>query len=581
MTSRENGLLMLGNDGFALTSAADPASESLSLARRIANHFRSGIVEGQYRVGARLPTVRSVAAQVGTTAETVAAAYRILSEQGLVRARAGIGTVVLAQDGAESVPALASLATGRLPIVAPLVMPSFHETYRRLLHLDREAASGGFASYTPALELYPREAERLLRAALRRDGPRLFQMGAPEGDPALRSALAERLAVSGSAVSDKRVVVTNGGQEGLALVFRALAGPGDTVVVESPTYLGALDALATAGVRVVGVPVGPEGPDPDELASVAARTRARVFYTMPSFHNPTGQTMSLARRRRLLAVARRHDLVIVEDAAASDLYWGAAPPPSLLSLDREQRVVARRHVFEEPLLGHSPRLRRRAGRADRAAAPPQVCDQCPRVAPAPATGPRPLHGAAHAAAPRVAAPGLPSAPRRDGRGARARAGWDRDLGGARGWLQSVARAAARARRRRSLPTRHRARRQLRPRRRVLSRGRPAPRAAPVLLGDGARADHSRHRAPRGGAPRAIGAERAGARAEAGMTTASLLQFLFAGLMVGAIYGLVAVGLNIIFNATGAVNFAQGEFAMLGGMLGSALLGATGLPLPRW
>jgi DNA-binding transcriptional MocR family regulator len=290
-------------------------------------------------VGTRLPTVRHVAAQVGTTAETVAAAYRILSEQGLVRARAGIGTVVLAQDGAESVPALASLAAGRLPIVAPLVVPSFHETYRRLLHLDRETASGGFASYTPAIELYPREAARLLRAALRRDGPRLFQMSAPEGDPALRGAVAERITVSGATVSDKRVVITNGGQEGLALVFRALAGAGDAVVVETPTYLGALDALASAGVRAVGVPVGPDGADPDEVASVASRARARVFYTMPSFQNPTGRTMSLARRRRLLAVARRHDLVIVEDAAASDLSWGAPPPPSLLSLDKEQRVV--------------------------------------------------------------------------------------------------------------------------------------------------------------------------------------------------------------------------------------------------
>jgi GntR family transcriptional regulator/MocR family aminotransferase len=330
---------MPGDEGLSSTFAADPSSPGLSLVRRIANHFRSGIVEGQYRVGTRLPTVRHVAAQVGTTAETVAAAYRILSEQGLVRARTGIGTVVLPQAGGDSEAGLATPAAGRVLIVPPLATPSFHETYRRLLHLDRETASGGFASYAPALDLYPREAGRLLRSALRRDGARLFEMGSAEGDPALRGVLAERLAVGGAPVNRNRMVITNGGQEGLALVFRALAGPGDAVVVESPTYLGALDALATAGVRVVGVPVGPDGPDPDELASVATRARARVFYTMPSFQNPTGYTMSPARRRRLLAVARRHDLVIVEDAAASDLSWGAPPPPSLLALDREQRVV--------------------------------------------------------------------------------------------------------------------------------------------------------------------------------------------------------------------------------------------------
>ena len=295
---------------------------------------------GEYRVGARLPTVRRVAAELGTTPQTVAAAYRILSEQGLVRPRTGAGTVVLPQGGAvEPGDAHPPRHAGRLPIVAPLATPSFHETYRRLLHLDREAAASGFASYTPALDLYPRETGRLVRSLLRRDGLRLFQMGAPEGDQGLRSAVAERLGASGAAVSDKRIVITNGGQEGLALVFRALAGPGDVVAVESPTYLGALDALVTAGVRAVGVPVGPDGPDPDELAGVVARSGARVFYTMPSFQNPTGHTMSASRRRRLLAVARRHDLVIVEDAAAAELYWEAPPPASLLSLDREGRVV--------------------------------------------------------------------------------------------------------------------------------------------------------------------------------------------------------------------------------------------------
>lgn len=330
---------MADDEGLPSTFTVDPPSPGVSLVRRIANHFRAGIVNGQYRVGARLPTVRHVAAQVGTTAETVAAAYRILSEQGLVRARTGTGTVVLPRGGDDPDAALPPAGAGHVPIVAPLGTPSFHETYRRLLHLDREAAAGGFASYTPPLDLYPREAAPLLRSVLRRDGARLFEMGAAEGDPALRGALAERLTAAGSPAGRNRIVVTSGGQEGLALVFRALAGPGDTVVVESPTYLGALEALTTAGVRVVGVPVGPDGIDPDELASVAGRTRARIFYTMPSFQNPTGRTMSLARRRRLLAVARRHDLVVIEDAAAADLAWGPPPPPSLLALDREQRVV--------------------------------------------------------------------------------------------------------------------------------------------------------------------------------------------------------------------------------------------------
>ncbi len=331
---------MLDDPAALALSSADVSPDGLPLARRIANHFRSGILGGEYGVGARLPTVRSVAARLGTTPQTVAAAYRILSEQGLVRPRVGAGTVVLPQSGVvETDEAPAARPAQRLPLVAPLATPSFHETYRRLLHLDREAVSGGFASYTPALELYPGEATALLRSLLRRDGPRLFQMGGPEGDAGLRGAVSHLLVAAGSTVTPKDVVITSGAQEGLALAFRALAAPGDTVVVESPTYLGALEALVTGGVRVVGVPVGPDGVDPDEVSSVVSRVGAKVFYTMPSFQNPTGHTMSLTRRRRLLAVARRHGLVLVEDAAAVDLHYDGPPPPSLLALDRDGLVV--------------------------------------------------------------------------------------------------------------------------------------------------------------------------------------------------------------------------------------------------
>jgi DNA-binding transcriptional MocR family regulator len=331
---------MLDDPAAFASSRGDVQPDGLPLARRIANHFRSGILEGEYVVGARLPTVRSVAARLGTTPQTVAAAYRILSEQGLVRPRAGAGTVVLPQSGAvETDEPAAARPAQRLPLVASLATPSFHETYRRLLHLDREGTSGGFASYTPALELYPGEVTGLLRSLLRRDGPRLFQMGGPEGDAGLRAAVSQLLVGAGGAVTPQEVVVTGGAQEGLALAFRALAAPGDAVVVESPTYIGALEALVTAGVRVVGVPVGPDGVDPDEVSSVVSRVRAKVFYTMPSFQNPTGHTMSLPRRRRLLAVARRHGLVVVEDAAAAELHYDGPPPPPLLALDRDGLVV--------------------------------------------------------------------------------------------------------------------------------------------------------------------------------------------------------------------------------------------------
>jgi 2-aminoadipate transaminase len=301
------------------------------LVRRIEQHFRERILSGECAPGSRLPTVRSVAAQIGTTAETVAAAYRLLAEAGLVSTRPGAGTTVLARA-----PRPPASGGPGVPIVAALATPSFSETYRRLLHIQATGGVASFASYTPAPELAPAGLDRLLRGLVRRHGAQLFDLGPTEGDPALRRAVAAGFERD---VDPQRVVVTGGAQEGLGLVLRALVGPSDVVAVESPTYLGALEALAALGARVIGVPVGPDGVDLAALEQVVRERRPRLFYTMPSCHNPTGVTMPPGRRRRLLALARRHELTLVEDGAGRDLRLDEAPVPSLLDLDDDGRVI--------------------------------------------------------------------------------------------------------------------------------------------------------------------------------------------------------------------------------------------------
>jgi DNA-binding transcriptional MocR family regulator len=325
----------------------------LPLGRRIANYFRERIVSGEYPPGCRLPTVRTVAERLGTTAETVAAAYRLLSRQGLLRTRAGAGTFVQqgAPPGAGS--AMAAGPSGeagrkRLPLVPTLTTPSFHETYRRLLQTDRGLSFAGFGRYVAAPELAPTGIDRLLRAHVRQGVSQALQIGPPEGDPGLRT-LVTGLAGVDTVVNPKQVLVTNGAQEALSLAFRALVAPGDAVAVESPTYLGALETLATLGARVIGIPMHPDGLDLAELETVIARSAPRVLYTMPSFQNPTGYTMSHAKRRRLLLLARRHGIVVIEDAAAADLAYDGPPPPALLAHGGDGAVV---HVgsFSKTLL---------------------------------------------------------------------------------------------------------------------------------------------------------------------------------------------------------------------------------------
>ena len=304
------------------------------LARTLYEHFRERIMAGEYGVGTRLPTVRVVADRVRSTPETVAVAYRMLAADGLVRTRTGAGTVVLWRPSAAA-------RTGVCPatLVPALGTPSYHETYRRLLQLDRAPRYAGFASYVLPPELFLPGLGRRLRRVVTREGSRVLEMGPPEGDEGLRAVVVKRLECAGVVASPRNVIVTNGAQEGLGLVFRALVAPGDTVVVESPTYLGALDALASLGARVLGVPMGPDGADLDTLEATVARARPKLFYTMPTHQNPTGLTMREAQRLRLLALARRYDFVVIEDAAAGELgYEGPAPMP-LLGLDRDELVV--------------------------------------------------------------------------------------------------------------------------------------------------------------------------------------------------------------------------------------------------
>ncbi|HSL56583.1 MAG TPA: PLP-dependent aminotransferase family protein [Acidimicrobiales bacterium] len=178
----------------------------------------------------------------------------------------------------------------------------------------------------------------LARAAATVAGdPAALQYGATEGLGELREHIAARAGERlGRIVPVDEVVVTTGSQQGLDLVARALCDPGDVVVVEDPGYLGALQALRAAGVRVVGVPVDDDGLRVDSLdALLRDGLRPRLVYTVPTFSNPTGATLSAERRAALAALADRHGVVVVEDAPYEDLrFRGASLPPVAAGTDR-------------------------------------------------------------------------------------------------------------------------------------------------------------------------------------------------------------------------------------------------------
>ena len=213
----------------------------------------------------------------------------------------------------------------------------------------------GLHSGYPARELLP---ERLVRQALARAArtdAAVVRMPAA-GLPALQAWFAADLATGVpagvSAVTARDAIVTAGSQSGLTSVFRALVGPGQPLLVESPTYWGAILAAKQTGVRLVPIPSGPDGPDPAEVDRALRESGARAMYAQPTFANPSGAQWPVERGRAVLDIVRAHGAFLVEDDWAHDLAIDADPQP-IAAFDDDGHVVYLRSLTKSV----SPALR--------------------------------------------------------------------------------------------------------------------------------------------------------------------------------------------------------------------------------
>jgi 2-aminoadipate transaminase len=230
-----------------------------------------------------------------------------------------------------------------LPPVAARLRGVRSSPVREILALTARPGVISFAGGLPAPELFDAPGLRAAFAAVLADGSagRSLQYSTTEGDPQLRGALAARLTARGLPTDAHDLLVTSGSQQALTLVAAALLEPGDRVLVEEPSYLAALQAFALAGAVPVPVPCDDGGLDPDAAATLASEHRPKLLYTVPTFHNPTGRTLSLERRRALAAVAERQGLWLVEDDPYGELRYRGDPLPSLATIPgAEDRTLA-------------------------------------------------------------------------------------------------------------------------------------------------------------------------------------------------------------------------------------------------
>ena len=255
-------------------------------------------------------------------------ALRRLVAQGVVETRSGRGTFVAGRPSRPAPPDLAwqTVALGpRLP---------GEDDLQALLALPPAGAIALSGGYLDA-DLQPSAA---LGAALARAArqPAAWQRGPVEGREDLRDWFARE---AGGGLRAGDMVICPGGQAALSSAMRALAQPGDTVLVESPTYLGALAAARAAGLIPAAVPTDRDGVLPDQLAAAFARTGARLFYCQPLHANPHGATLAPHRREAVMAAVKDAGAFLVEDDYARDLTLDGDPPPPLAADDPDGHVV--------------------------------------------------------------------------------------------------------------------------------------------------------------------------------------------------------------------------------------------------
>jgi DNA-binding transcriptional MocR family regulator len=216
---------------------------------------------------------------------------------------------------------------------------------REILKVTAQPEVISLAGGLPAPELFPiDEYRRAFEWVLESDGAQALQYGPSEGYAPLRGFVAEHLGRLGIRCTPEDVLIINGSQQALDLIGKIFLDPGDAILCEKPTYLGALQAFNQYQPRYVVVPMDDDGMRVDEVERALARDasgprRIKFIYVVPNFQNPTGRTLTLERRQRLVQVASQFGVPVVEDDPYGELRYEGEPLPSLKSLDTDDSVI--------------------------------------------------------------------------------------------------------------------------------------------------------------------------------------------------------------------------------------------------
>ncbi|HKU13898.1 MAG TPA: PLP-dependent aminotransferase family protein [Steroidobacteraceae bacterium] len=312
------------------------SSQAPLLYERVARLVESQISNGALRANERIPSVRAMSRTAKVSVSTVVQAYVHLENVGLIEARPQSGFYV------------------RPPQPRRLPEPRPKPTHVRrpvsianeVLDMCREALSRedfvplNSASTSPAM--YPTQRlNNLVREVLRDHPLNAGQCILPPGHEELRRQIAKRMALAGAPADPAHVVITSGTMDAITLALRVTCKPGDTVLVESPTYFGLLQSIEHLSLKVIEVPNCPvAGIDVDALRSAVRSTRISAAVLMPNFNNPSGSLTPDDAKREIVAILAGSEVPIVEDDIYGDLHFGGTRPASLRAFDESGHVIS-------------------------------------------------------------------------------------------------------------------------------------------------------------------------------------------------------------------------------------------------
>ncbi|HNW63504.1 MAG TPA: PLP-dependent aminotransferase family protein [Aquabacterium sp.] len=302
---------------------------------QLADDMTQAMSDGLLKPGERLPSVRQTCHRRGVSPSTVFQAYGLLETRGLVEVRPRSGFYV-------SVPKR-SLRASLRPAVprSEATEVAVSALAFDLLESTRDPTVVPLGSAFPRGSLFPVDAlARSGARAMRRLKPEQVTSALTAGDETLRQALRKRYALQGVPLASDELVVTNGALEALNLCLQAVTQPGEVVAIESPTFYAALQVLERLKLRAVEIATDPaEGVDLDALAAVLARERVAACWLMPTFQNPLGALMPVARKRALVDLLARHDVPLIEDDVYGELYADLRRPPPAKAFDTTGGVL--------------------------------------------------------------------------------------------------------------------------------------------------------------------------------------------------------------------------------------------------